>query len=226
MELTDKKVFFFYLHRKVKELWPSRSTFDLTKSLWFWRKFGRFLCHRRRCCNADSVIYIISLCKWVVNVHTSRLNSYCKKQGTNSLWGPLQPSYKHGGVLSKTCWLSAVFCFNHQSYWVEGLLSVPITQQHSWPLRPWNFTPGCWEERVVGPEKRLSGLGLHCWGSLCHSSVTQKTSSSACPTMAFRSLERNDWWLTRMHGLIEPELIWSLLRFFYKLSRKLVNVAR
>lgn len=64
------------------------------------------------------------------------------------------------------------------------------------------------KERAVGLKEMSPGLALHCRGSRCHSSVTQKTSSSACVTMAFRSLKHNDCWLTSMHsGLIEPELI-------------------
>lgn len=109
----------------------------------------------------------------------------------------MQPSYKHDRLLSHRpagCCLGGLCVLFHSSKLLG--LGSPLSAYHSptlmatWTLK---FYSGLLRGAGGGAEENVS---LHRWGSLCHSSVTQKTSSSACVTMAFRSLERNDCWLT------------------------------
>lgn len=142
------------------------------------------------------------------------------------LW-ELQPSYKHDQVLSHRpsgyslggalCFVSVIKAIGFR---VSSLcLSLSNTHGH---LDPEILLLAAERSGRWGWRKCLPGLALHCWGSLCHSSVAQKSSSSACVTMAFRSLEHNDCWLTWMHSiLIEPELIWSYLGFFLGVGKEI-----
>lgn len=150
-------------------------------------------------------------------------------EGENPVTGQLQelqPSFIHDQVLRHRPpgFSLGGLCVLFQSSKLLGLGS-PLSVDHSatlmatWTLKFYSKLPrrsGRW-----GWRKCLPGLALHCRGSLCHSSVTQKTSSSACVTMAFRSLEHNDCWLTWMHSiLIEPELIWGFLCVFHRVGKE------
>lgn len=181
------------------------------------------LCHSRRitatvtdldwaCCFRTHLI-----CSYLLLQHRERVATrmWGRKSSHTAQLQELQPSFIHDQVLSHKPprFRLGGLCVLFQSSKLLGLGS-PLSADHSatlmatWTLKFYSKLPrrsGRW-----GWRKCLPALALHCRGSRCHSSVTQKTSSSACVTMAFRSLEHNDCWLTWMHSiLIEPELIWG-----------------